>query len=267
MRQAFVSAGRSRIAFADTGFGVPLVLLHGNEADRSMFDALTPHLAPAFRVLAYDQRECGGTQGGDVPYALADLADDAAAFVRALGLGRAHVYGTSFGGLIAQALVARHPSVVDRLVLGNTWRAGRSPRDFNAANIARLAEYARDPGRHAADIARTFFSPAYVRDNPAVADMFRDNGRSREVRARRGAVMAETTPCDLAGFPRQVLLLTGSDDRVSPPAATAEILHHIPSACLITLDGVGHVTAVQAPGRLARTLTEFLLHAGDPAET
>ena len=100
-------------AYQETGSGAPLVLLHGGEADHSMFDSLVRALDDHFTVIAYDQRDSGATRNPAAPYSLTDLADDAAALIRGLGHDRAHVMGTSMGGLIAQVLAARPRQVAD----------------------------------------------------------------------------------------------------------------------------------------------------------
>jgi len=116
-----MQAGELRIAFECQGDGPPLLLMHGAEASRQMFAELVPHLSKHFTVIGYDQRDCGETEGPEHASTLADLADDARQFIAALGLTRAHVFGSSFGGRVAQALALLHPGVVDHLVLGSTW--------------------------------------------------------------------------------------------------------------------------------------------------
>ena len=253
-----IAANGITIAFELRGSGPPLLLMHGNEADHTMFDALTEHLAANFTVIAYDQRDCGQTENRAEPYTLADLGGDAAALIAALGLPSAHVYGSSLGGLVAQSLAARHPERVDRLVLGNTWRAGLSPAEFNPEEIKQLAAYRADLAANAARIAELFFPPPFIQARPSIVEMFHDSGRSEGKRARRGAVIGQTAPADLSSFPRPVLLITGSEDRVIPPAATAALADTIPDARLVTLDGIGHVGSIQAPERVARVITGFL---------
>jgi pimeloyl-ACP methyl ester carboxylesterase len=249
------------LAFRCRGTGPALVLMHGNEADHSMFDALVDHLSNAFMVFAYDQRDCGRTENPATPYTLADLGDDAAAFIAALKLSRAHVYGSSLGGLVAQSLAARHPERVNRLVLGNTWRAGTSPAEINPEGMTQMAAYRADLAANASKIAEMFFPPAFVRERPQIVDMFRGSSRSEDKRARRSAVISQAEMANLSRFPRPVLLLTGSEDRVIPPAATAALADTIPRARLVSLDGVGHVGAIQAPDRVADVVTRFLLDA------
>jgi pimeloyl-ACP methyl ester carboxylesterase len=256
-----VAANGISIAFKRRGSGPPLVLMHGNEADHAMFDALAEILAGAFTVFAYDQRDCGQTENLAESYALADLGDDAAALIAALGLSRAHVYGSSLGGLVAQSLAARHPDRIDRLVLGNTWQAGISPAEINPEGIRQMAAYRADLAANAVKVAELFFPPAFVAERPSIVEMFRGSGRSEDKRARRGAVIVQTARADLSHFPRPVLLITGSEDRVIPPAATAALASTIPGARLVTLDGIGHAGAIQAPERVAGVIAAFLREA------
>lgn len=83
-------------------------------------------LAKAFNLLAYDQRGLGQTVSPDGPYTMAEYGDDAAAVMTHVGWDRAHVYGVSFGGMVAQNFVLRHPGMVDKLVLACTSAGGGS---------------------------------------------------------------------------------------------------------------------------------------------
>ena len=247
------------IAFTRRGEGPPLVLMHGQEADHSMFDALVDRLASAFTIIAYDQRDCGATVNPDEPCTLADLADDAAGLVAALGFSRTYVYGSSFGGLVAQFFAARFPDRIERLALGNTWRAGLSVRDVNPEGVARLSELRVDLAANASKIAELFFTPDFVRERPSIIDMFRPAARSPSKRARRAAMALQTARADISTFPRPVLLLSGSEDRVIPYQATAALAEGVRRTQLVLLEGVGHVAAIQAPDRVAGILKRFFL--------
>lgn len=253
------------VAYTKLGKGPSLVLMHGNEADHSMFDELAAYLAEDFTVYAYDQRDCGQTENPQSPYTLADLGDDAAAFVSVLGVERAHIYGTSLGGLVAQSLASRHPDRVDRLVLGNTWQAGTSPRDFNPQALEKLAAYRVDLAGNAPKIAELFFPATFIRERPSVVEMFRQNTRSEEKRIRRGTVVLGEMSADLSKFPRPVLLLTGTEDVLIPPEVTTAIASHIPNARTVQLEGIGHIGVIQDPDQVARILSDFLLSTGGGA--
>jgi pimeloyl-ACP methyl ester carboxylesterase len=248
------------LAFVRRGSGPPLVLMHGNEADHSMFDALVDRLSNDFTVYAYDQRDCGLTENPAAPYRLADLGEDAAALIEILGLGRAHVYGSSLGGLVAQSLAARHPDRIERLVLGSTWPAGLQPIDFNPQTVGQLSALSADPAENASQIAELFFPASFIRERPSIVALFRPNGRSQEMRSRRSAVLRESASVDLSRFSRPVLVLTGKLDEIIPSSVTLGIANQVSRAEIAELEGIGHIPAIQDPDQVARVLAGFLLH-------
>src|SRR5215472_503575 len=157
-----VEANGTTIAYTQSGGGAPIVLIHGAEADHSMFDAFGALLAEHFTVIAYDQRDSGATRNPPTPYGIGEMADDAAALIAGLGYHRAHVFGTSLGGVIAQVLAARHPRRVDRLLLSSTFRAGTPPMSINPDVFPRLAALRSGLPGTAAEIATYFFPASHI---------------------------------------------------------------------------------------------------------
>ena len=245
-------------AYEKTGRGEPIVLLHGGEADHSMFDGLAPVLATRFTVIAYDQRDSGATRNPPSSYSLADLADDAAALIRGLGYDRAHVFGTSLGGQIAQVLAARHPGSIDHLVLNSTRKDNKSPLDVNADAFRALASYRSDTAGNAPKIAEFFFPPDYLRTRPELIEIFRGSSRDDGQKARRGALLAQPVAADLAGFDRPTLLLVGGDDRLIPNAETFALARDLAQVETSTIANAGHVASIQVPERVAEAVTAFL---------
>jgi 3-oxoadipate enol-lactonase len=245
-------------AFHKTGRGAPLVLLHGGEADHAMFDGLTRALADHFTVIAYDQRDSGATRNPASPYSLADLADDAAALIRGFGYDRAHVMGTSLGGLIAQVLAARHPDRIDRLILSSTWKVNKSPLEVNADVFRTLASYRADTVANAPKIAEFFFPPDCLRERPELIEIFRGNSRDDGQKVRRGAILAQPVAADLANFDRPTLLLAGSEDRLIPNVETFAIARDLKRVETRVIEQVGHVSSIQAPERVAEAVIAFL---------
>ena len=100
------------------GSGPRLLFISGTGGDlRHRPGVFEGPLPRHFDVLAYDQRGMGQAAKPDVPYSMADYADDAAGLMQAVGWDEALVIGVSFGGMVAQNLVTRHPQRVNKLVL------------------------------------------------------------------------------------------------------------------------------------------------------
>ena len=258
---AHVVANGLSIGYSTRGSGPPLVLMHGGEADHSMFAVLGAHLAPRFTVIAYDQRDSGATRDlTAVPrdYGLADMGDDAAEFIKALGCERAHVFGTSLGGHIAQVLAARHPDRIDRLVLGSTWMAGLGLMAVHPPVAEQLASWRTDVGRHAPDIASKFFSEDYLRAHPERIDMFRGRRRTAERDARRARLLGVPYAIGEGEIGMPTLLLMGEHDALIPNAATRALAGILRDSRVEVIQGVGHIAAIEAPAELARRITAFL---------
>src|SRR5579883_1816289 len=103
------------------GAGEPLLLLMGLGGTQEAWG--TPFLealARDWRVIAMDHRGAGRSTRGNAAYTLPQLADDAALLLQQAGAPRAHVFGLSMGGMVAQELALRHAASVGGLILAST---------------------------------------------------------------------------------------------------------------------------------------------------
>src|SRR5262245_11374375 len=88
------------------------------------YPGLVQELAKSFRTITFDNRGTGQTDKPDKPYSVEMFADDAAGVLDGLKVPRAHVFGVSMGGMIAQEFALRHPSRTGSLTLGCTTAGG-----------------------------------------------------------------------------------------------------------------------------------------------
>jgi pimeloyl-ACP methyl ester carboxylesterase len=102
------------------GSGEPLILLHGGVGAIEMFGEVLPMLAEGRRVVAADLQAHGRTADIDRPLSYEMMAEDVAALIGHLGLGKADVMGYSLGGGVALQTAIRHPEVVRTVVLVST---------------------------------------------------------------------------------------------------------------------------------------------------
>jgi 3-oxoadipate enol-lactonase len=258
---SFAQLADARIAYDSEGSGPPLLLMHGAEASRQMFAALVPHLAKHFTVIAYDQRDCGETEAPERAATLEDLANDAQQLVKALGLRRAHVFGSSYGGRVAQALALLHPLSVDRLVLASTWPLPR-PYEELCPGAQRLAELQRGLPDTAEELAGRFFPEAFLQQRPELRRIFA-NARPTSARsARRAATVQTTLERGVADIVAPTLVIAGELDGVVPASVTLAMAGRIRGAEAVLLPAIGHVIAMQAPELLAHHIDRFLRPEG-----
>lgn len=99
------------------GEGRPLLLLHGNGEDHTIFDTAVPILKPFFRVYAIDSRGHGKSPyTGELHYA--DMAEDIREFLEQLDLNDAAVYGFSDGGIIGLLAAMDNPRITNLITSG-----------------------------------------------------------------------------------------------------------------------------------------------------
>jgi len=116
-----------------TGAGDPIVVLHGSYMNIPTMGAIIPTLARSHRVYALELQGHGRTTDIDRPITMEDLADDVSAFMDAVGLPKADVFGYSMGAMAGLQLAIRHPAKVNKLVFasGAYDAEGRQP-EFKA---------------------------------------------------------------------------------------------------------------------------------------
>lgn len=254
----FLQAGAVRIAYERSGEGPPLLLMHGAEADRRMFAALAALLARRFTVIAYDQRDCGDTEAPAQAATLADLAHDAAALIRGLGHERAHVFGSSYGGRVAQALALLHPEVVDRLVLGSTWPLPHAYEALHPQGAADIGALRAGLPATAAELAGWFFPEPFLQQHPELRRIFANAQPQTERGRRRAQAVASGLDRSAAAIEAPTLVLAGAQDRVVPPSLGMQLADTIAHSQRLLLAGVGHVTVMQATQQVADAISAFL---------
>lgn len=233
------------------GKGRPMLFISGTGGDLrnrpSVFDG---PLAEAFEVLAYDQRGLGQSEKPNADYTMADYADDAAALLTELGCGRVPVMGVSFGGMVAQELVLRHPDRVSALVLACTSSGGEGGASYPLHELEALPEITRIERSLA--LSDTRRDQAWRQENPdkwqsyvEISQAARRADRDQEGAARQLAARAEHDTWErLSSIHIPVLLAGGRYDGIAPMANMEALGSVIDGAELRFYEG-GHLFLVQ----------------------
>jgi pimeloyl-ACP methyl ester carboxylesterase len=245
------------------GEGEPLLLIRGLGSTCDGFKAQVEGLSPHFRVISFDNRCVGRTDQPQTPFTIADMADDSAALLDALGIGSAHVFGVSLGGMVAQELTLRHPARVRRLVLACT-HAGPRTAARSPEWAVRLFNESRDMPRADAlkHSVRLLFAPQTVDQRPelieeTLAVMAKNNQPKTSYLLQLGAVMMHDTFDRLPQITHPTLVLTGTEDTLVDPDNSRMIAGRIPGARLIEFEQAGHVFFTEKAEEVNRTLIDF----------
>lgn len=273
----FANANGLRLAydcFGDTA-AQPLLLIMGLGTQMIAWDeAFCESLAArGYRVIRFDNRDIGlstrldaagipdvakllgqalvglPVDASQVPYTLADMADDAIGLLDALGIDSAHIVGASMGGAIAQEIALRHPKRIRTLVSimatsgahglpppkpealqvlltpAPTDRAGYIARQQQVMKVLRAGAY---PDEEALDAARA--TRTYERGlNPA--------GYARQL----AAIIASGSRRErLASVNTPTLVIHGDADPLVPIECGQDVARHVPGARMVTIKDMGH---------------------------
>lgn len=263
---AIAKCGDLNLEYYDEGEGPPLLMIRGLGAQCTTWgEAFLDPLREHFGVIRFSNRGTGLSDKPSDPVSVKMLADDGVALLDSLGVERAHVFGVSLGGMIAQELALNHPRRVDRLVLGCTFCGG--DKCVRAAPEV-LALLAPTPGITAEEMIRrtrpTLITERTMREKEEfLEEMLRldvETPTPRETAINQmSAVGAFDTYERLPAIEAPTLVLHGDSD-VLIPTENARILHkRIPGSTLEIVPEAGHMFFWDHPERTAEILASFLL--------
>lgn len=157
---AFAKVNGANIHYEVRGEGPRVLFIHGIGADmKNPISIFNTPISHKFEILAFDPRGLGESESENLPHSIAGMADDAAGLAEAIGWKQYHVLGASMGGMVAQELVLRYPSAVNKLVLAVTHAGGEySPPpaviefdQLSTAEMLRLSDTRQDEAWMAAN--------------------------------------------------------------------------------------------------------------------
>ena len=236
---------------------------------RRQYRCWEPQLAALrgrFRITVFDNRGAGRSDAPDEPYTTRLMADDTAALLDAIGVSRAHVVGTSLGGMIAQSCAAHHPAKVDRLVLACSRIKAGPVRQLMAPITRSLLKHDDEIDR----VQRVLLTMPWAMTAAFTSD-------DEKVLAALEGAKADPSPMKLHAYLRQhdasaahdasehvgrisapTLVLVGAEDVLTPVWASRALAAAIPGAELRVLPRGGHGFFMEYAADVNAALLEFL---------
>ena len=239
----------------DVPHHAPILLIHGSTIDGyTDWAFIAPELAHRYKVFVPDCRGHGKSSNPKRSYSFKELADDAAAFVRAMGYERAHIIGHSNGGNVALVTLMEHPEVTQACI----------PQAANAYVTRYLV--AREPVVLDGDyVARK--NPDMMNEMIALHSETHGKDYWRELLwMTMKEIISEPnySPAELAQVARPTFVIMGADDSVNAPDEHAQyIASNIPNAELWIPEQTGHNVHLERREEWITKVLDFLERRGN----
>ncbi len=258
---AFIQNQGARIYWDEQGTGDAVLLIMGLGYPSDMWYRTRAVLSKTYRTIAIDNRGVGRSDMPPGPYPIPLMAADALGVLDAAGISRAHVYGISMGGMIAQELTLQHPERVRSLILGCT-----------AAGGPTAVQAEPDAGKML--MARGVMTPEQAAE--AAIPFIYDSGTPRalideDINIRRPwfprpeayvaqlqGILAWEAYSRLPQINVPTLVIHGENDRLVPVGNGKLIASRIPGAKLVLLSRASHIYPTDQPEASHRAILDFL---------
>ena len=229
----------------------PLLLLEGLGGDIPGWRRNIPALATACFVIAYDHRGNGNSEDPPGPVTMETFVGDACAVLDEAEVERAHLYGQSFGGMVALETALTHPERVRSLILAAT-HAGPS----RAVPVEARTVPKGEPWRSLYAPGFPDANPEHVAEDLAVAraGVQHNSGERRQWEAMQRFDAYER----LGGLQMPTLILHGTEDRLVAPANAECLAVGIPGAELHWLEGAGHLYHSEQAAEADAAVLDFI---------
>ncbi len=247
--------------------GIPVIFFVHLAATLDNWDPrIIDPIAKDHHVIAFDNRGVGSSTGR-VPGSIEAMADDAYAFISALGFDKVDIFSFSLGGFVAQALVIKHPDLVRKLILTGTGPAGGKDIDKVAGitylDMLRAALTRSDPKEFLFFNRNATGKPAARAFVNRLKERTVDRDAEISVKAFQTQLEAikkwgRSAPADLTKITQPTLIANGDNDRMVPSVLSEDMHRRIPGSELVIYPDSGHGGIFQFHDRFAPVAVEFL---------
>jgi len=251
------ATGIEHLWIEDAGAGPPVLLVHGLGGTSTYYEPLARRLLDSHRVIRFDLAGHGRSGLAGTP-SIGSWTAEAIAVLDSLGVDQASLVGHSMGTLVAQLLAATHPERIDKLLLLGPVRA--QTEAAKAATRERAAKVRSEGMRAVADgIVAASLSPTVAAEHPEVIGFVRELllGQDPEGYALACEALADAEGTDPSTVQAEALLITGTDDGVSPPDSVRGLAAAMPKARAEVLGACGHWTALERRAEVNDLVAQF----------
>ena len=247
--------------------GIPIVLFTHLSANLDNWDPrIIDGIAKQHWVITFDNKGVG-LSSGQVPGTIKEMAEDAIAFIKALGFKKIDILSLSMGGMIAQELLELEPTLVRKVIL-----TGTGPRGGKGIeNVTKISNQ---------DLVRAIFTLTDVKTYLFFTRTPNGKRKAKEFLARikerkhdRDKIISlkgyrtqlsainnwgKSNPADLSKITQPTLVVNGDDDRMVPTENSYDLVQRLPNSQLVIYKDAGHGSIFQYHEEFTKEVIEFL---------
>lgn len=268
----FVTVGENSYAYRQFGVGqgLPLVFFQHFTGTLDNWDpAVTDRLARDRSVVLFENAGIGRSNG-KVPETVATMADHAMKFLDAIQLTRVDVLGFSLGGMVAQVIALKRPTLLRRIILAGTGPEGGVGVAMDRPELLRIFVDQKMPPSE--KLLKLFFETTESSQSAGRRFVERlarrtkdiDTPTTAEAAGAQLAAMAAWAKsggedhADLKKITQPALVTNGNNDIMIPTVNSFTLSAHLPNAQLIIYPDSGHGALFQHAGAFTSHVSEFL---------
>ncbi|HET7148443.1 MAG TPA: alpha/beta hydrolase [Candidatus Nitrosopolaris sp.] len=259
-----VHVGDIDIAYKIFGKGEPLLFIPGFYATIDVWDPIVlGELSSNHTIILFDNRGMGKTTAGNKTWSIEQFANDTSGLIDALGIQKpVDILGLSMGGYIAQELTLMHPQKVNKLILYATSCGGN--KTLPPQTSPEIGRSILSGNVSINTFLSTLFPREWLKENAAYVQkvfspMTLIPKENTQHQAQAVLNWVKKGSCDrLSNISKPTLVITGTDDIISPPANSLVLAEKIPGAWLVQIKGAGHAAIWQYPQQTTAVLETFL---------
>ena len=270
-----IKANGITMNYDQQGTGEPMILIPYLAADHACYAFQVAEYSKHFTCISLDLRGTGATDKTDGAYSTEDLADDVAAFMKALGVPRAHVSGLSLGAAIGMWLAAKHPENVATLSLHSAWP---KTDPYLKSVVGSFQQTARGMGNVAEFLILALFpwclTPELYDANPDYIEQLAAFVRSRPAQSvesfiqQSNAVIGHDAESQLSRITASTLITFGRQDVASSTRFADRLKAGIRNSELLIFEGCSHAPIYEKVAEFnEKTLVFLRKHVGSASAT
>lgn len=247
--------------------GIPIVFFTHLSANLDNWDPrIIDGIAKQHWVITFDNTGVG-LSSGQVPGTIKEMAEDAIAFIKALGFKQIDILSFSMGGMIAQELLELEPTLIRKVIL-----TGTGPRGGKGIeNVTKISNQ---------DLVRAIFTLKDVKTYLFFTRTSNGKKKAKEFLARikerkqnRDKMISlkgyytqlkainrwgKSTPADLSKIKQPILVVNGEADRMVPTENSYDLVQRLPNSKLVIYKDAGHGAIFQYHEEFTKEVLAFL---------